>query len=238
MQGEAPAVVNARLEGRPALEVLQWAAATYPGRVTFGTGFGVEGCLLVHLIATARLSIDLYTLDTGLLFPETYELWRRLERRYAVSIRGVRPEQSVAEQEASHGAALWERRPDLCCSLRKVAPQREAVAGYDAWISAIRRDQTAERGATPVVHGDARFGVVKINPLAAWTAEDVWRFVREHDVPYNSLHDRGYPSIGCAPCTTPVAPGEDPRAGRWRGREKQECGLHGRLAERLLTLKE
>lgn len=237
-RAEALDEANARFEGRPPLEILEWAAATYADRVTFGTGFGVEGCMLVHLIATARLPIDIYTLDTGLLFRETYDLWRQLERRYGVTIRAVRPEQTVAEQEAAYGPALWARRPDLCCALRKLAPQRAALRGYDAWISAIRRDQTPDRARARIVEHDARFEVVKINPLLTWTADDVWRFVIENGVPYNPLHDRQYPSIGCFPCTTPVAPGEDPRRGRWRGLDKQECGLHSRLAGSALAVEE
>lgn len=238
MRDDHLALASAALENRTAQEILAWAASAYASRITFGTGFGVEGCVLIHLIATARLPIDIYTLDTGLLFPETYELWRRLERRYDVTIRAVRPVHDVSEQAAIHGPALWERQPDLCCTLRKVEPQRAALKGFDAWVSAIRREQTPARAGARIVERNTRYGVVKINPLARWTAADVWRLIGEHDVPYNPLHDEGYPSIGCHPCTTPVADGEDPRAGRWRGREKQECGLHGRLADRLLTLKE
>jgi phosphoadenosine phosphosulfate reductase len=138
----------------------------------------------------------------------------------------VRPELSVEAQAERHGDRLWERDPDRCCGLRKVAPLREALAGFDAWVSAIRRDQTPERARTRVVEADTRFGLVKINPLAGWTAAEVWAYLREHDVPTNPLHQRGYPSIGCTPCTTPVAPGEGERAGRWRGWTKRECGLH------------
>lgn len=238
MRDEYLAQASAALEARTAQQILAWAAAAYAPRITLGTGFGVEGCVLIHLIATSRLPIDIYTLDTGLLFPETYDLWRRLERRYGVTIRAVRPVHDVGQQAALHGPALWEHQPDLCCTLRKVEPQRAALAGFDAWISAIRREQTPARARAPIVEREPRYGVVKINPLARWSAADVWRLVGEHDVPYNPLHDEGYPSIGCHPCTSPVADGEEPRAGRWRGREKQECGLHGPLADRLLSLKE
>ncbi len=220
-----------RFEGRPAAEVLVWAAERFPGRVVFTTGFGAEGCVIIDLIARARLGIDVVTLDTGLLFPETYALWRRLEDRYRIAIRGVRPKLSVSAQAQLHGARLWERAPDRCCALRKVEPLEAALQGYDAWVSAIRRDQTRERAAAQVVEFDAgRPGRLKINPLAAWTSADVWHYVRSHDVPTNLLHDRGYPSIGCWPCTSPVAAGDDPRAGRWRGLEKKECGLHAERA--------
>jgi len=211
-------------------ELLVWAARTYAPRVLFTTAFGAAGCALVALIADLRLPIDIATLDTGLLFPETYALWRRLEARYGVTIRSITPEESVTEQAATHGPRLWERAPDLCCELRKVRPLAKELARFDAWITSIRGDETRDRGAAAPVEKDARFGVVKINPLLTWTAEDVWRYVREHGVPTSPLHARGFPSIGCVPCTTPVAQGEDPRAGRWRGVAKTECGLHRRPA--------
>ena len=216
------------LEGRSPADVLTWAAGRYAPRITFATAFGAEGCVLVDLIARNHLPVDVFTLDTGLLFPETYALWRRLEERYGLTIRAVRPELSVEGQAAAHGAALWERMPDRCCEIRKVAPLRRALAGFDAWISSIRRDQTNDRSVARVVETDLRFGLVKVNPLAGWTSEDVQRYVRVHRVPVNPLHARGYPSIGCMPCTSSVAPGEAPRAGRWRGRGKTECGLHAR----------
>ncbi|HSB61564.1 MAG TPA: phosphoadenylyl-sulfate reductase [Vicinamibacteria bacterium] len=220
------------LDGRPAGEVLSWAADRFAPRLTFATGFGAEGCVILDLIARHGLPVDVFTLDTGLLFPETYALWQRLEQRYGLAIRGVRPAQSVEEQAAGHGDRLWERAPDRCCGLRKVQPLREALRGFDAWITAIRRSQTADRAKVRVVERDERYGLVKVNPLAGWTSEDVWSYVRAHDVPVNPLHARGYPSIGCWPCTTAVRPGEDARAGRWRGTGKTECGLHARPAER------
>jgi phosphoadenosine phosphosulfate reductase len=159
--------------------------------------------------------VDIFTLDTGLFFEETYTLWKKLEERYRLTIRAVRPRLSLAEQANRFGDALWERDPDRCCELRKVLPLREALAGAEAWISALRRDQTPERVKTPLLELDEKFGLVKINPLVEWSVRDVWDYVREHDVPFNPLHEQGYPSIGCAPCTSPVRPGEDPRAGRW-----------------------
>jgi thioredoxin-dependent adenylylsulfate APS reductase len=218
------------LEGEPPLAILRWAV-THAGRVTFATGFGAEGCVLIDLIAREKLPIDLFTLDTGLLFSETYALWRELEGRYGVTIRAVRPEQTVDEQAAAHGASLWRREPDRCCELRKIQPLRAALAGFDSWITAIRRDQTPDRANAAVVEHDRKFGLVKLNPLVAWTRDDVWGHIYAHDVPYNSLHDRGYPSIGCEPCTSAVVPGEDLRAGRWRGARKTECGLHAREKE-------
>jgi phosphoadenylyl-sulfate reductase (thioredoxin) len=221
------------LEGRHPAEILAWAAERFAPRIALSTGFGVEGCVLVDFIARARLPIEVFTLDTGLLFPETYDLWRRLEARYGLRIRAVRPDLTVRAQGAVHGERLWERDPDRCCALRKVEPLREALRPLDAWVTAIRRDQTRERATARAVEQDDRFGLVKVNPLLSWTSRDVWNHVATHDIPYSPLHGRGYPSIGCSPCTTPVAAGEDPRAGRWRGRKKTECGLHSRRSAAL-----
>ncbi len=214
------------LEDATPLEILKWASDRYGSRLTFATGFGAEGCVLIDLIGRHELPIDMFTLDTGLLFPETYELWRRLEARYGLTIRRVTPEQSVEEQAAEHGPELWTREPDLCCARRKVSPLEGQLARFDAWITAIRRDQTEARANALAVEPDLKFGLEKINPLVRWTKKDVWRHLLRHDVPYNPLHDQGYPSIGCLPCTGRVAPGEDDRAGRWRGASKTECGLH------------
>jgi phosphoadenylyl-sulfate reductase (thioredoxin) len=214
------------LEGESPEAILRWAADRFAPRITCATGFGLEGCAIVDLVARLSLPVDLFTLDTGLLFPETYDLWRRLESRYGIVIRPVRPRSSVDEQATLEGPELWTRDPDRCCELRKLRPLRAELSSFDAWVSAIRRDQTAERADAPVVGWDWRFGLVKVNPLVRWTFADVRAYIRDYDVPYNPLHDQGYPSIGCQPCTTPVTEGEDPRAGRWRGREKRECGLH------------
>ncbi|HEX4621028.1 MAG TPA: phosphoadenylyl-sulfate reductase, partial [Myxococcaceae bacterium] len=220
------AAAGDRLEGLPPEEILAWASERYAPKLTFATGFGPEGVALIDLIARHHLPVDLFTLDTGLFFPETYALWRRLEERYGLTIRAVKPAQTVDEQAAQHGPALWERNPDSCCELRKVQPLRRALGGFDAWVTAIRRDQTDSRASARVVEWDAKFGLVKVNPLAAWTTRDVWRYLQANQVPYNPLHDRGYASIGCWPCTTPLLAGESGRAGRWRGRVKTECGLH------------
>lgn len=213
------------LEGTQPDEILRWAVRAIP-RLTFATGFGAEGCVLIDVIARQALPIDLFTLDTGVLFPETYALWRQLETRYGLSIRAVVPEQSIADQALSHGAALWERDANRCCELRKINPLRRALAGFDGWITAIRRDQTPERANARIVERDRKFGLLKVNPLAGWSHDEVWAYIYAHDVPTNALHEQGYASIGCQPCTSPVALGENPRAGRWRGMAKKECGLH------------
>jgi phosphoadenylyl-sulfate reductase (thioredoxin) len=196
----------AALEGEPALEILRWASQHVP-RITFATGFGAEGCAIIDMIARARLPIDLFTLDTGVLFPETYALWRSLEETYGITIRAVRPEQTIDAQSVAHGPALWEREPNRCCELRKIKPLRAALAGFDGWITAIRRDQTADRAHAKIVEHDRKFGLLKVNPLVAWTHDDVWGYLYANDVPYNPLHAQGYPSIGCQPCTSPVAAG-------------------------------
>jgi len=226
--GKAPIDVTEAaeaLDAAPAIEILRWASHRVP-RLTFATGFGAEGCVLIDLIARARLPIDVFSLDTGVLFPETYELWRRLENKYGIEIRAVRPAQTIPAQALAHGPTLWERDSNRCCDLRKVVPLRHELSKFDGWITAIRRDQTPQRANARVVERDTKFGLVKVNPLVTWTHDAVWAHLYAHDVPYNVLHDRGYPSIGCEPCTAPVAAGEDPRSGRWKGQTKKECGLH------------
>lgn len=212
----------AAFEGAPPEEILAGVALRFP-RVALACSFGAEDCVLVDVVGRTPVPVPIFTLDTGFLFAETYALWTRLEERYGVAIRGVKTALPAVEPGL---APPWERDPDACCAARKVAPLRQALGGLDAWVTGIRRDQTPDRAGAKVVEWDARFGLVKVNPLAAWTSDDVWAHVRAHDVPTNPLHAQGFLSIGCAPCTSPVRPGEDPRAGRWRGREKTECGLH------------
>jgi len=219
---------------RETTETLRLAAERFAPRLVMATGFGMEGCVLTDLIGRNKLPVDIFTLDTGLFFEETYTLWKTLERRYDLTIRAVRPELTVGEQAERFGDALWERDPDRCCEMRKVQPLRAALAGADAWITALRRDQTPDRANASMLEHDQKFGLVKINPLVEWTAQDVRDYVREHDVPFNPLHEQGYPSIGCAPCTSPVQAGENPRAGRWRGKGKTECGIHNRSSQIVL----
>lgn len=183
--------------------------------------------VLLDLITLLDRSVPVYYLDTDLLFEETYALVERVKARYGVRPVAVRPELSVAEQALRYGEALWEREPDRCCALRKVEPQDAYLAGYDAWITGVRHDQAATREAIAFVEADPRRArLERIAPLADWTEGDVWSYVLAHDVPYNALNDRGYPSVGCTHCTRAIAPGEDARAGRWSGFDKVECGLH------------
>jgi phosphoadenosine phosphosulfate reductase len=217
---------NGLLEGATPQEILRWAVKRFHPHLTMATAFGAEGCCLLHMLAGIEPGVRVFNLDTGYQFPETLELRERLKRRYGIEVELVRPELTVAQYEARHGGPLYRTDPGQCCHDRKVVPLRRAVAGSDAWVSAIRRDQSAARALADVVQWDAKFNLVKVNPLLNWTRRDVWDFLLAHDVPYNPLHDRGYPSIGCWPCTRVVAEGADERAGRWAGTDRKECGLH------------
>jgi phosphoadenosine phosphosulfate reductase len=190
------------------------------------TAFGPEGCVILHMLAQMNADVRVFNLDTGYQFAETLELRDRIAERYGIEVELIQPETTVAEYEAINGGPVYGHDPDRCCGERKLQPLRRALLGYDAWISAIRADQSAHRARADVVGWDAKFGLVKLNPLLRWTKRDVWAFVVTHNVPYNPLHDQGFPSIGCWPCTRPVAEGEDERAGRWAGQAKTECGLH------------
>jgi phosphoadenosine phosphosulfate reductase len=224
--GQDLADANLHLETKSAQEILRWAVAEFHPRLTMATAFGAEGCCLIHMLAEIEPATHIFNLDTGYQFPETLELRERIKERYGIEVELVRAEQTTAEYEADHGGPLYRIRPDQCCHDRKVLPLRQRLVGFDAWISAIRRDQTSHRAAAGIAQWDAKFGLVKVNPLLNWTRSDVWAFIVKHNIPYNPLHDRGYPSIGCWPCTQPVAEGDDERAGRWAGTGKKECGLH------------
>ena len=196
--------------------------------VSFG---GAEGMVLLDMLAritdaAGAPKVRVFTLDTGFLFEETVRFREEAMRRYDLPLEVVRPRLTVAEQVALYGEELYSCKPEICCQIRKVEPQKRALKGYDAWVTGIRREQTPQRANTPVVEWEERFEVAKIAPLAAWDAARVEEYVKEHDVPLNPLLSMGYRSIGCEPCTRPVAPGEDPRAGRWSGMGKTECGLH------------
>jgi len=214
-------------EGWSPQQVLSWAFTTFGKGVAISTAFGAEGMSIIDIAARLRGSeFRLFTIDTEFLFPETYNLMDRVEQKYGIAIERVFSLLSPDEQARVHGAALWTRDPDGCCNLRKVEPLRRKLSELDAWITSIRRDQTSSRAGAGKIEWDAKFGLVKINPIADWTSREVWRYIHDHDVPYNVLHDQDYPSIGCTHCTRSVRPGEDPRTGRWSGFRKTECGLH------------
>ncbi len=218
--------ISAEFETKPPEVVLRWALAEFGPDVALATGFGAEGCVLIDMVARITKNARIFYLDTDLLFPETYALRDQLEARYGIRLERQATRLSLSSQEAQYGERLWERQPDLCCQLRKVNPLAEVLVGLRAWITAIRRDQTFARAQAGIVERDAKFNLIKINPLATWSAQDIWDYIKQYNVPYNALYDHGYGSIGCAPCTTLVQIGEDPRAGRWRGATKTECGLH------------
>jgi phosphoadenosine phosphosulfate reductase len=207
-------------------QVLSWAFTTYGDDVAIATGLGVEGMALLDIASRVNPDLKVFTGDTEFLFSETYDLMDRVEERYGIKIERLYSELTPEEQERLYGKALWARDPDECCSLRKVEPLRRKLATLDAWVTGVRRDQTLERQSIRKVDWDYKFNLVKISPLANWTREMIWGYVVKHDVPYNPLHDQNYPSIGCTHCTRAVQPGEDPRAGRWSGFRKTECGLH------------
>jgi phosphoadenosine phosphosulfate reductase len=207
-------------------QVLSWAFDTFGDRVAISSAFGAEGMALIDMAWRVRKEFRLFTIDTEFLFPETYNLMDRIEERYGITIEKVYSVLSPEEQARTHGPELWTQDPDLCCNLRKVEPLRRKLTELSAWITSIRRDQTSARSGASKIEWDAKFGLVKINPLVDWTSKQVWRYIHDHGVPYNALHDQDYPSIGCTHCTRAVRPGEDPRAGRWPGFAKTECGLH------------
>ena len=206
--------------------ILSWAFDTFGNKVAIASAFGSEGMVLIDMAVGVRKDFRLFTMDTEFLFPETHTLMERIEQKYEVKIERILPLLSPAETEQAHGAALWSRDPDQCCNLRKVEPLRRKLKELAAWITSIRRDQTLFRKSAGKVEWGEKFGLVKINPIADWTSKQVWRYLFEHGVPYNSLYDRNYSSIGCTHCTRAVLPGEDPRSGRWPGLAKTECGLH------------
>lgn len=215
-----------QLEGATPEEILRWAVQRYSPRFTMATAFGPEGMVIIHMLAELARTTPIFNLDTGYQFAETLELRERVRERYGVDVRLERADTTVAEYETLHGGPVYRSNPDQCCFDRKIKVLHRAARGMHAWASAIRRDQSPDRARAPIVGWDKKFQLVKVNPLANWTKADVWKLITDHDIPYNPLHDQGYTSIGCQPCTRAVLSGEDERAGRWSGFAKTECGLH------------
>ncbi|MER7545164.1 phosphoadenylyl-sulfate reductase [Actinomadura sp.] len=214
----------AALEGAPTLEIIRWAVATFGDRICLTSS--MSDAALIHLVSKVKPGIDVLFVDTGYHFAETIGTRDAVEAVYPVNVINVTPSRTVEEQEAALGPRLFGRNPDLCCHLRKVEPLGRALEGYMAWFSGIRRDETASRRDRKVVEWDRKRGMVKVNPILDWSQEDMDNYIEDNGVLVNPLHYDGYPSIGCAPCTRPVAPGEDPRSGRWAGMGKTECGIH------------
>jgi phosphoadenosine phosphosulfate reductase len=207
-------------------QVLRWGLTRFGQSLAVASSFGAEDVALIDLVSHLGTRFRVFTLDTDFLFPETYALIDVIEQRYGIEVERTRPELTPEEQAEKFGAELWSSQPDQCCDIRKVQPLKKQLAGLKAWVTGVRRDQAPTRANTKKIEWDSKFGLVKLNPIADWTSDRVWEYIKANGVPYNPLHDRNYPSIGCTYCTRPVAPGEDPRAGRWSGFTKIECGLH------------
>lgn len=207
-------------------DILKEAVTRIP-RLTVACSFGAEDMVLVDMFMKIYPEIDVFYLDTDLLFQETYELINEAVERYGLpNLHQVKADLTLKEQAQQYGEELWKKNPDLCCHIRKVRPLQKVLANFDGWVTGIRREQASTRRNAQVFEYDAKFNLIKVNPLAIWTNEQVWTYIHDHHVPYNPMHDKGYPSIGCHPCTKSVLAGEDPRSGRWAGMTKTECGLH------------
>lgn len=213
-------------------ELIAFFLQRHPGKVSFSSSFGAEDQVLTHMLIAAGKPFRLFTLDTGRLFQETYELMEITRQRYGIPIEVYFPAaERIEEMVIQHGINLFydstEKRK-LCCHIRKFEPLKRALAGTEIWITGIRREQSITREGTVTIEWEENLSVIKINPLADWTSDDVWTYIRNHKIPYNTLHDKGFPSIGCLPCTRAVLPGEDVRSGRWwwERPDMKECGLH------------
>ena len=212
-------------------DILAWAWDTYGERAAIGTSFQGAGLVAMHTAYSHGFRFPVFTIDTGLLFPETLALKQNIETRLGITIESLHPEQTVAQQSAELGPELWKSKPDLCCSLRKVIPLQKKLSTIDVWITGVRRQQNESREQTKIVelyhfYVLRDLYIIKLNPMAAWTRDQVQDYIRTHDLPVNALTAQGYRSIGCHPCTRPVAAGESERAGRWTGFDKSECGIH------------
>ncbi|GED32553.1 phosphoadenylyl-sulfate reductase [Brevibacillus centrosporus] len=215
-----------RLEAKAPMDILVTAVENYASGLVLASSFGAEDVVLIDMLHKLAPTIPVFYLDTNKHFNETYDTRDRLQERYGTIFIQVLPQLTLEEQAQQHGDKLWEREPNLCCEIRKVEPLKRVLSQYQAWVTGIRREQAPTRANAKKVEWDEKFNLVKFNPLADWTERQVWEYIHANDVPYNPLHDRNFPSIGCSVCTRAVLPGQDPRSGRWAGHEKTECGLH------------
>lgn len=211
-----------RLDMASPQEIIRWAVEQYEQKLVVVTSFQITGIVTLHMMRQFTDNVQVVTLDTGLLFPETYKLIDDVEKRLDITVQRVKPEQTLSQQAREHGSLLWETTPDQCCQLRKTLPLKKTLANYHAWITGLRRDQSPTRANIPVVDWDDRYGLMKLCPFATWTEEMLWTYIHAYDLPYNILHNRGYSSIGCYTCTRAAAG----RAGRWANSSKTECGIH------------
>lgn len=221
------AKINEQLDRKDTMEVLKWAYNEFGDELVYACSFGAEGMVLIDLISKVKKDATIVFLDTDFHFYETYQLINKVKSRYpTLNIELAKPELTPEEQAENYGDRLWEREPDACCKIRKLIPLERELGRYHAWISGLRREQSPTRVNTQFVNQDNRFKSIKICPLIHWTEEEIWMYIKLHQLPYNELHDQNYPSIGCEYCTKPVAEGADPRSGRWADSGKTECGLH------------
>jgi phosphoadenosine phosphosulfate reductase len=235
---EEVAVLTAEFESASATEILRWAFETFGNSAAIGTSFQGAGLVAIHHAVAAGLPLPVFTIDTGLLFPETLELKSRLEDYFGILIESLVPERTVEQQTRDMAPELWLSNPDLCCTLRKVEPLQKKLNELDAWIAGLRREQSSGRANIQILElyefdRIREKNVLKVNPLARWSRDQVWDYIRYHGIPYNPLMDRGFRSIGCYPCTRVVISGQDERAGRWTGFDKNECGIHTFLGDKI-----
>lgn len=219
-------VLNANFEHASPDVLLEWSFEQFGTKAVMGTGFGSSGVVLMHYLSELNIPIQVFTLDTGLLFGETYQLWKTLEKTLNIKVETVSSILTLQGQEARYGEKLWENNPDKCCHIRKVLPLRKYLSNKEGWITGLRRSQSSYRESIQKIEWDATNQVYKINPLADWDQDEIWWYINKHKLPYNPLHDEGFPSIGCFPCTAPAQNGEGERSGRWKDLDKTECGIH------------
>lgn len=212
-------------------DILRWASHTYGDKLAIVTSFQITGIVTLHMLQDIAPQTPVLTLDTGFLFPETYDLIDTLEQQFNLNLTRVKARQTPKQQARDYGERLWERNPDRCCHLRKTIPLRDALDGYEGWVTGLRRDQSESRANTPIIGTDSRTGLVKIAPFANWTEDMLWTYIHAYELPYNTLHDMGYPSIGCWSCTRAISDGDDTRSGRWSHTAKTECGIHVELVK-------
>jgi phosphoadenosine phosphosulfate reductase len=232
------AELNREFAEKKSPALLTWAWQRFGTKAAIGTSFQGAGLVMIHLAKTAGLNFPVFTLDTGLLFPETLELKNRLEKFFDCQIENLEPDLTVAQQSDVHGPELWKRDPDFCCTVRKVIPLRGKLQDLSCWLTGLRRQQSEARAAVGLVelyqlNEQTGQEIVKLNPMASWAREEIWAYIKEHKIPYNPLHDQGYRSIGCIPCTVKTGEGKNERAGRWTGFNKVECGIHTFLPKKV-----
>lgn len=223
--------LNQRFDASKTVEILSWAWERFGARAAIGTSFQGAGLVMMHIAKTRGLKFPVFTMDTGYLFPETIALHKRLEDFFGYTIERMVPDLTIEQQAEAHGPDLWKRDPDMCCTMRKVLPLRDKLSQLDCWITGLRRQQSDTRSGIGIIElyafdESSKKDIVKLNPMANWSRDAVWKYLHDNHIPYNPLHDQGYRSIGCQPCTVKDQGGENERAGRWIGFNKVECGIH------------